>query len=188
MRILIVCGSIADNARIKTVLKHLEDLLKQKHTEATFWDLKERPLVIAIPELHSNPMETPDTNTQDFLNAVENADGLVLGSPLYHGSYSGVLKNALDNLRQDALRNKTVALVSNSSNIRNCTIPCDHLRLVVRSLHGHVIQGQIGTATEDFEEKDGQHILVSADIQKRCENLTEEIINVTEALNSSSHE
>ncbi|WP_375633527.1 MULTISPECIES: NADPH-dependent FMN reductase [unclassified Bartonella] len=37
-----------------------------------------------------------------FVKTIADADDVILASPVYHGSYSGGLKNALDNLDYDA--------------------------------------------------------------------------------------
>ena len=120
------------------------------------------------------------------MSLVTRSDGFVLGSPLYHGSYSGVLKNALDNLHYDAFRNKPVALVSNSSSIRNVDHPCEHLRLVVRALFGYVLQCQIGTANTDYEEVKEEYTLTNEEIIERCHRLTKELISFTTLLKTSA--
>lgn len=79
-----------------------------------------------------------------FVKEVASLDALILGTPLYHGSYSGVLKNALDNLASDAFKDKIVGLTSNAGGMRN-TQACEHLRSVVRTLYGYPTQTQIGT-------------------------------------------
>lgn len=37
-----------------------------------------------------------DTNVDAFLTALRDADGIIVGSPGYHGTFSGMVKNALD--------------------------------------------------------------------------------------------
>jgi FMN reductase len=41
-----------------------------------------------------SPQRTPDT--MELISALKEADGIILSSPGYHGSISGMLKNALD--------------------------------------------------------------------------------------------
>ncbi|MBI5614217.1 NAD(P)H-dependent oxidoreductase [Candidatus Gottesmanbacteria bacterium] len=184
MKILLVCGSIAKKSHTRALLMYLEVLLKAKRVETIFWDLLKKPLPIALPEYHKNPLDAPDFNVKEFVNYVTESNALVLGSPLYHGSFSGVLKNALDNLYYDAFCNKPVALVSNSSSIRNCAHPCEHLRLVVRTLYGYALQSQIGTSSEDYEEKETEFVLSNKDIQERCKRMIDELIELTTAIQS----
>ncbi len=186
MLIALICGSIAEKSHTKSLLKYIEVLLKEQKIKTVIWDLKEKPLSTAIPEFHKNPMESPDKNVKEFVSLITKSDGFVLGSPLYHGSYSGVLKNALDNLYFDAFRNKPVALVSNSSSIRNVDHPCEHLRLVVRALFGYVLQCQIGTANTDYEEEKDEYILTNEEIIERCHRLAQELISFTAVLKTNA--
>ena len=186
MKILLICGSIAQKSHKRTLLKYIEKLLKDKNIEVVFWDLRSKPLSIAIPEFHKNPSETPNENVKMFVKEVISSDGFVLGSPLYHGSYSGVLKNALDNLHYDAFRNKPVALVSNSGSIRNCAHPCEHLRLVIRALYGYVLQSQIGTSGDDYEETKEGYELINEEIKERVSRLTDELVSFANLLQKNT--
>lgn len=164
------------------MLKFCQKLLEEKGIGVGFWDLLMQPLPIAIPEFHKNPMETPDDNVKFFNQDVMSADGIILGSPLYHGSYSGVLKNALDNLPFDAFRNKPIGLVSNGSGVRNSSHPCEHLRLVVRALYGYVLQSQIGTGNEDYQWTTDGFVIINEEIRLRAAKLTNELVAFAEVL------
>ncbi|MSR85715.1 NAD(P)H-dependent oxidoreductase [Candidatus Uhrbacteria bacterium] len=175
MKILIICGSIAKKSHTRALLKYCEALLIDRDVEVEFWDLLTRPLSFVIPEFHKDPTQTPNENVKALNGAVVAADGIILGSPLYHGSYSGVLKNALDNLPYDALKNKPVGLVSNGG-MRNGAHPCEHLRLVVRALYGYVLQSQIGTGEKDYNEIADGFELEEQEIKDRAVRLVDELV------------
>ncbi len=65
---------------------------------------------------------------------------LILGTPNYHGSYSGILKNALDHLNMDYFKMKPVGLIGNSGGIVVSSEPLSHLRVIVRSLRALLYQ------------------------------------------------
>lgn len=188
MNVLLICGSIANKSHTRALIVYLEGLLKKKGVETVFWDLATKPLPIATPEYHRDPMQNPGKNVKEFVTAVDDANAFVLGTPLYHGSYSGVLKNALDNLYLDAFRNKPVALVSNGSSMRTTSTPCEHLRSVVRTLYGYAIQSQICTAGDDYETSGSQYVLSNEDIKERCERMADELIGLTNAIQSRNIE
>lgn len=78
-------------------------------------------------------------------NAVKQADGLILATPEYHGSVSGVLKNALDLMSFEHLSDKVTGLISVLGGQSNSNALND-LRLIVRWVHGWVIPEQIAIA------------------------------------------
>ncbi len=178
MNILIICGSPAEKSYTKAGLQYIEGLLNERGAFVQFWDLREQPLPIVAPEYHKNPFLNPEKTVRDFCETVRDADGIILGTPLYHGSYSGVLKNALDNLASDAFHNKPVGLLSNGTGGRGTTVPCEHLRGVVRAMSGYTTQTQVATGTPDFQEKNGTIVLIDEQVKKRCTRFVEEILQL----------
>ena len=178
MKILLLCGSIAQKSHTRQLLKYLEILFKKRRVKTVFWNLKNQPLPIALPEYHKAPLKHPKKEVRPFAAQVEKVDGVILGSPLYHGSYSGVLKNALDNLRWDAFRGKWAGLVGNTGSMRSDTAALNHLRQVVNTLVGYSLQTQISTNKEDYEEKETEYVLTSQAVKERCERLVNEMLAV----------
>jgi NAD(P)H-dependent FMN reductase len=76
-----------------------------------------------------------------FTTAVREADSILLGTPVYHGSFSGVLKNALDYCGFDEFEHTTVGLLSVSGGAFPVTA-LEHLRSVCRALNAWVLPHQ----------------------------------------------
>lgn len=73
---------------------------------------------------------------------VKQADGIILGTPEYHGSFSGVLKNALDLMGFDEFEGKMLGLVGVSGGKMGAFEALNTLRNVGRALHAWVIPAQ----------------------------------------------
>ncbi|MEM0981898.1 MAG: NADPH-dependent FMN reductase [Cyanobacteria bacterium P01_H01_bin.58] len=84
--------------------------------------------------------------------AVKGADGLILATPEYHGSVSGVIKNALDLMSFTELSGKVVGLISVLGGQPNSNA-LNELRLIMRWVHAWVIPEQIaiGQAWQAFD-------------------------------------
>ncbi|MDI2132025.1 NADPH-dependent FMN reductase [Yinghuangia seranimata] len=86
--------------------------------------------------------DTSDPVLRDALRLVEKADALVVASPVYKASYSGVLKTFLDVLPQFALRGKSVLPVLTGGTPAHVLALDYALRPVLTSLGAtHVAQG-----------------------------------------------
>ncbi len=87
---------------------------------------------------------------------VNQAQGIILGTPEYHSSYSGVLKNALDLMGFDEFGGKMVGLVGVSGGEMGAFHALISLRVVGRSLHAWVVphQASVPRAWRRFD-KDG---------------------------------
>jgi FMN reductase len=87
---------------------------------------------------------------------VKEAHGIILGTPEYHGGYSGVLKNALDLMGFEELEGKMIGLVGVSGGKMGAVHALDSLRNIGRALHAWVIpeQAWVPEAWKVFD-KDG---------------------------------
>jgi FMN reductase len=86
--------------------------------------------------------------------AVKSADGLILGTPEYHGNFSGVLKNALDLMGFDEMEGKMIGMVGVSGGGMGAFDAMNGLRNVGRAMHAWVIpqQAAIPEAWKEFDE------------------------------------
>ena len=107
-------------------------------------------------------------------DAVKQADGLILATPEYHGSVSGVLKNALDLMGFDELSGKVAGLISVLGGQPNSNA-LNELRLIVRWVHAWAIPEQIaiGQAWQAFDP-DGN--LKDEKLKERLERFSKSLI------------
>lgn len=93
------------------------------------------------------PLYDPDTEERtlqavEFVNAVRAADGFVLSSPGYHGTISGLLKNALDYIEDLArevpcyVENKPVGTIGVAYGWQAAVNTVQALRDIVHALRG----------------------------------------------------
>jgi NAD(P)H-dependent FMN reductase len=186
MNMMLICGSTAAKSHTRVLLKELSNNLDQLRIPNNTWDLREQPLPIADPDYHHEPERHPDPMVQRFIQAAREADGFALASPLYHGSFSGVLKNALDHLWYDAFRHKPVALLAHGASERRSAAPILALQPVVSTLFGYSIQTQVSTGPGDYtKDSEGEILLSSSDIKTRVARQAEELVRIAGAIKAS---
>lgn len=85
---------------------------------------------------------------------VREAQGILLGTPEYHGSFSGVLKNALDLMGFDEFEGKMIGLIGVSAGRTGAFDALTALRNVGRALHAWVVPEQVSIpdARKAFDE------------------------------------
>lgn len=105
--------------------------------------------VFAGAELAQLPMYAPEAGdggpvARDLVAHLRRADGVIIASPGYHGSISGLVKNALDyteEMRDDALpylADRSVGLVVTAYGWQAAVTTLSALRAIVHALRGWV--------------------------------------------------
>jgi FMN reductase len=119
-------------------------------------------------------------DVQRLRDAVKNTDGLVFSSPEYHGSISGVLKNALDLLSFEHLAGKVAGAISVLGGQSNNNALND-LRVILRWVHCWVIPEQvaIGQAWQAFTP-DGK--LKDEKLAQRLDQFAQSLVDNTQKL------
>ncbi len=175
IRVLLFSGSLRYPSHTYTNLKYVDGLIRERGAGTYLWDLFSEPLPMLNPKYHRNPHNNEFEVVRHLARLAELADAFIWGTPVYHNSFSGVLKNALDNLNTQQFRNKPIALISNGG-IDSSAEPCDQLRIVACGLLAIAIPTQVVTVDSDFEYFQGRFVIVNPLIIDRFVRLAEELI------------
>lgn len=130
MHIAMIAGSNRQRSASTGILRHIERKLRARDIRVSFIDLRTVRLPLFSPD---DDKVHPEAGR--LIETVGRADGLVLGTPEYHGSVSGSLKNALDYLDNAQVEGKPVLAVSAAGGPLG-TGSLLHLQGIVRNLHG----------------------------------------------------
>ncbi len=176
IRVLGVCGSLREGSHTLEALKIALGAAKVEGAEIILFDLAQNPL----PFCQGPSTDYQKANLERWQMLVQEADAMILGTPEYHGSYSGVLKNALDLVSIDQMQDKVCGLISVLGGGANSNA-LNHLRLVCRWVHAWVIphQAAVGAAYSAFNE-DGT--LKDEKLHKRVERVGADVVHYTRLL------
>lgn len=92
----------------------------------------------------------PTARLDELRRAVSAADGLVVVSPVFAASYSGVFKMFFDALDPDALNGMPVIIAATAGTPRHSLVLDHALRPLLSHLHATVMPTGVFAATEDF--------------------------------------
>ncbi|MDK2972383.1 MAG: hypothetical protein PWP23_2138 [Candidatus Sumerlaeota bacterium] len=150
VKIVGLCGSLREGSHARMALLVALRAAKSAGAEVALFDPRETPLPFcegkSTPEL--------DANAAEWRRLASWADGFLFVTPEYHGSFSGVIKNALDLVGFEQLEGKICGLVSVLGGGANNNA-LNHLRTVLRWVHAWVLphQAAIGSAYDAFDSE-----------------------------------
>jgi len=177
IRILLLSSSPHVPSHTRTILQQIAHLLRERGAIAYAWDLYRTPLpgLHSLNHDHSQPQDHEALNAQRLTESIGYADAMVWSTPTLHGSFSGILKNALDNLQPDLCKRKPVGLICHGRK-RTGGRACDQLRIVAQGLLATVLPTQIMTIDEDFLVERSRYVLTSAYIQQLLIRMADELM------------
>ena len=146
-----VPGSLRAGSYTRSGVAHALLAAEAEGAEATLLD----------PQAVELPLYDPDRGDADAGDAVavkrriREADAVVLGSPVYHGSYSAAFRNVHDYCGFDEYENTVVGLLTVAGG-GSFGPALEHMRATVRGVHGWVLPYQVGVrnASDRFAEAD----------------------------------
>lgn len=136
----------------------------------------------ALPrEIYEAGAAARSEEARALIQAMRSADGLILATPAYHGSISGLLKNALDyaeDLRTDErvyFQDRAVGVIVCAEGPQALGSTMASLRAVVHALRGWPTPfgAAVNTATRPFDE---QGRVVDDGVRRSCEMVAEEVV------------
>src|SRR5438105_3713247 len=156
LNILAVVGSLHRDSVTRCVIAYVAERLRASGCAVDVLDFEKEPLALYNPE---TAYDLP--GYAELKARVERADVVVLGTPDYHGSVSGAMKNFLDHFWHEFAGKLFATIVA--SHEKGLTVT-DQLRTVARQCYSWSMPYGVSFADEE-DVKDGK--IASDALQKR---------------------
>lgn len=153
VKVIGICGSMREGSYTRAALKTALQGAAENGADTQLVDLKDYELVFF------GTMDESEYPQDVFRlkKEVKEAHGIIMGTPEYHGSLSGVLKNALDLMSFEEFEGKMIGLVGVSGGNLGAINALNSLRTIGRNLHAWVLPQQVSIPeAEKYFDADGQ--------------------------------
>jgi NAD(P)H-dependent FMN reductase len=166
-QVVAVCGSLAADSVTRVALGETLWAAQDAGAQTTLVDLRAYDLP-AFDADNQDASDAPDLRAQ-----LRQANAIVLGTPMYHGSFSSPLKTALDYSGFDEFEDTTVGLLAVSGGSFPRTA-LEHLRSVTRALDAWPLP--LDVAIPDSYDQIDNGELVEESLRERVHRLGTELV------------
>jgi FMN reductase len=143
-----VVGSATPPGRLRRAIAAALDRASAAGAEVDLIDLAE----LTIAPADGRPAAELADDTAAVLEAIEGADAVLLATPIYRGSLTGVLKNLIDHVPTEALERKPVAIVAMGASPHHYLGAERHLRDILSFFGADVLPVAGYLTSADFAE------------------------------------
>jgi MsuE subfamily FMN reductase len=116
-----------------------------------------------------------EADTKYLIDQITSADGYIIGSPIYRGTYTGALKNVFDLIPNDVLRGKVVGFIATGGTYHHYLALEHQFKPLAGYFKAHVIPGSVYIHNEHFVNKQ----LSNDEIIERLEALASDVVSLT---------
>ncbi|MGM0604572.1 MAG: NADPH-dependent FMN reductase [Halobacteriota archaeon] len=166
VRIVAVSGSRRAQSTTRAALECALSAAGDAGAETGLIDLRS----VDLPLFH--PDRTEQGDAKRLCRRIRDADGVVLGSPVYHGSYSSTFRNFHDYCSADEYENTAVGLLATAGG-GSYGATLEHMRSTVRGVHGWTVPQQVGIRNASRKIEHGT--VVDESIRDRIESLGRQV-------------
>jgi FMN reductase len=149
LNVLTVVGSATPPGRLRRAVEEAGGRAAGRDgAEVTLVDLAD----VRVAAADGRPADQLGDDTAAVLGAVERADAVVLATPVYRGSFTGVLKNLLDHVPVESLEGKPVGIVAMGATPHHFLGVERHLRDVLAFFGALVAPVPVYLTSADFAD------------------------------------
>jgi FMN reductase len=151
MNIVGISGNLARPSRTRTLVDAILAEIEQRGLGAT----GSFDIVDAGPDIGASlSREGASERVDRILSAIENADVLVVASPVYKASYTGLFKHLFDLLDPKALEGRDVLLAATGGSERHALVIEHQLRPLFSFFGAHILPVSIYAVNGDFDNSE----------------------------------
>lgn len=178
MKIAILLGSVRMGRQTHKIAYYLKKKLENRNIKTDLIDLVENPLPVLKERVGHHP--DPPENAVEISDRLDQANAILLVTPEYHGSISGVLKNAIDYYWSE-FQKKSIGVVAASAGGFGGINASTHLQQIILRVGAYpmplkLLVPEIHNAFDDSFEPQNESII------KSTENFLDEFLWFADAL------
>ncbi len=117
-----------------------------------------------------------------IIDKVIEADALLMGTPMYRGTYTGLLKNMFDLIPNDALAGKPVGMIATGGSDHHYLALEHEMKPLLGFFYAHVIPGHVYANNSHYSNRD----LVDEGILDQLDQLGRAIVNFARIIPSDT--
>jgi FMN reductase len=182
MKIVAVSGSMNPESTTRKAVEIVAKASEAEGAEVRRVDLRE--LNMPVYDCREDESTYPES-VHLFKQWMLEADAFIIGSPEYHGSVSGALKNALDFIGARELEGKFVALVGTSGGALGATNTLNTLNIICRTLHAWPLPS-MPSVPQSYQAFRPDGTLKDAKLQQRLEQLGRQLVKAVSTAGKGS--
>jgi FMN reductase len=172
-KLLAIVGSVTPPGRLDSATRWLLDTARASRADLEIQLINLADKKIAFAD--GRPPEQYRDDTAGIVESVRAADGLIIVSPVYRGSFTGALKNLLDHLPLESLAGKPVGIIAMGATQHHFLGVDWHLRDVLAWFGALMVPSSVYLASADFV--DGQ---LSESAKQDLKDLADAVIKLKE--------
>ena len=156
LQVLGISGSLRSPSATMTAVQIALAGAKDAGAETVFVDLAELGLPFCDGRDDS---DTYPEVVQTFRKLVRDSAGVIIGTPEYHNSMTGALKNAIDLCEWEDFAHKMVGVIGVAGGAMGAVNSINHLRTVMRGVGAWVVPHQVSIPHANRAITDGSTVL-----------------------------
>lgn len=146
--ITVLLGSVTPPGRLSSAMRGMVQRAESAGHAAQMVDLG----ALTVGFADGRPVEQLTDDTPKLVQAINEADAVVLATPVYRGTLTGALKNALDLLPIEALQGKPVGIIAMGATLHHYLGAESHLRDILAWFGAVTLPTGIYLSSADFQD------------------------------------
>ncbi|MED4601217.1 NAD(P)H-dependent oxidoreductase [Paenibacillus validus] len=176
MKLLAICGTITGSKTLAVLNKVLEEVKNgDPAIEIQLLDMKQYD--VQFCDGRSPDAYTGDT--KQVIDMVSSADCFLIGTPIFQGSITGVLKNLFDLAPVSAFRHKVMGFIATGGTYQHYLVIENQLKPIAGYFRAYTAPSYVYVHNDHFN---AANEITDRDVLDRISYLAEELIMMQKAL------
>jgi FAD reductase [NAD(P)H] len=176
MKLLAISGTITGSKTISVLKKTLEEINHyDPQIEIELLDMKQYDVKFC----DGRDPATYTGDTKKVIDVVCSADFYLIGTPIFQGSITGVLKNLIDLIPVSAFRNKVMGFIATGGTYQHYLVIENQLKPIAGYFRAFTAPSYVYAHNDHFDKMNEIH---DQDVLDRITHLAKELVMMQKAL------